>query len=252
MQRSVFIFAVGALLAACANVNARFDAGQRALATGAWQQCIDELERFGADADCPSDSRCGPARVDVAECRLRQGDPAKAFFNLEVARKGEPPGSPLLARIDRLQKEAQDAFATSLKKAPGEGTLTVKFSSKVRDVFRFQGARFFLDLVPLPTDNQPYVPGTTVLPVPPTSVAAGTHQLEVTALYAGHGEGKYSYLKGYKFTARSAQEITVAAGAPIEVEVRAYDGDEEQLSDRLRIDFVVRTGASAQPTGPSP
>ena len=229
-------------LAACANVNARFDTGERALSTGAWQQCIDEFERFKDDADCASDPRCKQTRIDVAECRLRNGEPTKAFFELEDARPGAPSGSPLLARIERLQKEAQDALAARMTKAAGEGTLTVSFTSRVHDRMRFHHARFFLDLHPIPTDNQPYVGGMTVLPVPPTSVGAGTHELEVTTVFAGHGIGVYSYLAGYKFTARSSQKVVVAAGKPLDVDVRVDDGDDLSvpMNDSLRMNLVVR------------
>jgi hypothetical protein len=205
VRKRLAILFYTAMLPSCANVNARYDAGQRAVAAGSWQSCVDELERFLEDADCASDARCEPARIDLAECRLRLGEPTRAFFALEDARKRELPGSPLLARIERLQKEAQDKLAASLPKAPGEGTLTVRFSSKVLDVFRFQSARFFLDLRPLPADNQAFVAGTPALPVPPTLVGSGSHELEVMAVFAGHGDGIYSYLSGYKFTARSSQ-----------------------------------------------
>jgi hypothetical protein len=238
-----------AALAACANVNARFDAGQRAFSTGAWQQCISELERFNEDADCARDSRCDPARIDIAECRLHLGAPTQAFFALEDVRKGEPPGSPLLPRIERLQRKAQNMFEASLTRAAGAGTLTVRFTSRVHDRLRFHHARFFLDLRPIPTDNQPYVAGTTVLPVPPTSVAAGTHELEVYTVFAGHGTGVYSYLAGYKFMARSSLKIAVAAGATIDVDVRADDGDDLSvpMSDSIRMHFDVRPPEAAPP-----
>jgi hypothetical protein len=234
-------------LAACANVNARFDAGQRALSTGAWQPCIDELERFTADADCSRDPRCEQSRIDVAECRLRLGDPTKAFFELEDRRSRVPSGAPLLARIERLENEAQGTLASRMTRAAGEGTLTVRFTSRVHEWIRFDHARFFLDLHPLPTDNHPYDGGTTVLPVPPTSVGAGTHELEVYTVYAGNGS-YHGYLAGYRFRARSSQKLVVAAGAPIEVEVRAFDDDPGgPIADSIHLDFVVRTPDAAPP-----
>ncbi len=59
-MKKKWVMAVGLVAAAaCANVNTNthFDAGQRAFSTGAWQLCIDELQRFTQDADCASDSR---------------------------------------------------------------------------------------------------------------------------------------------------------------------------------------------------
>jgi hypothetical protein len=227
--------------AACANVNARFDAGQRALSTGAWQQCIDELQRFTQDADCTSNPHCKQARIDVAECRLKLGEPTWAFFELEAIRP--PSEDPLRARIERLQKEAQAALASRMTSAAGEGTLTVKFMSRVRDWLRFDHARFFLDLHPLPTDNQPYIAGTTVLPVPQVSIAAGTHELEVLTVFVGHGSGQLAYLGGYKFLARASQPFVVAPSAPTEVEVRVDDGDDPSvpIADSIHLNFVVRT-----------
>jgi hypothetical protein len=69
----------------------------------------------------------------------------------------------------------------------------------------------------------------------------------VTTSFTGHGDGEHRYLNGYKFMARSSHKLDVAAGAPIDVEVRVYDGDEDQLADRLHIDFVMRKPDTAAP-----
>ncbi len=162
-------------------------------------------------------------------------------------RPSRPSGDPLLARIERLQKEAQDTFASRMTNAAGEGTLTVRFTSRVHDRIRFQHARFFLDLRPLPTDDRPYVAGTTVLPIPPTSVAAGTHELEVVTVFVGHGTGQLAYLAGYKFWALANKTLVVAPSAPTEVEVRVDDGDDPSvpIADSIRLNFVVRTPEAA-------
>src|SRR5579863_2371534 len=135
---------LGGLLAlfGCANVNARYDAGQQALSSGAWQRATEELNRFSDDADCGTDPRCKQVRVDLAECRLRLGDPTAAFFALEAERQAVPSGTQLYARLERLQREAQDTLATRLPKATGEGTLSVTFTSKVHDRVVFRQAQF--------------------------------------------------------------------------------------------------------------
>jgi hypothetical protein len=240
-------------LGGCASVNARYDEAQRALSTGAWQQALDELTRFQEAANCPNDPRCESVGIDIAECRLRLGEPTTAFFALESARQSSPPADPIHARIELLEKEAQADLSASLTKTAGVGTLTVRFAVSVHERLRFNEARFFLDLHSLPTGDQPYVAGTTMLPVSATPVAAGTHELAVTTVLNGYGTGSYSYLTGYKFMARSHQKFEVKAGKPIEVDVRLYDTVEPgaPISDSLHIAFDVRepdaTASSAKP-----
>jgi hypothetical protein len=233
-----------AALAACANVNGRFDAGQRALAAGSWQQCISELERFEEDADCASDARCKQVRVDVAECRLRRGDPTNAFFELEW--EAATPGS-LQGRIERLKKEAQDAIASRQARATGEGTLSVRFTNQVRDRLALDRVRFLLDLQPLPTDERPYAAGAAVLAVPPTVLAAGKHELEVEAVYTGrYHDGLYSYLAAYKFETHSSQELALASGTSTEVAVRVEDDESAgPIIDALHVHFEPPVSVAA-------
>ena len=85
LAKAMVVLIGAAALVSCASADAHLHAGQHALAAGAWQQCIDELERFLEDADCESHG-CLSARMDIAECRLRLGEPTRAFFALEDAR----------------------------------------------------------------------------------------------------------------------------------------------------------------------
>jgi hypothetical protein len=230
-------------LVSCANTNARYDEAQRAFSAGAWQRAIEGLESFLKEADCAAttnDARCEEANVAIAECQLRLGDPTKAFFALESSRQREQGGGPRLARIERLQKEAQDTLAARLSRSPGEGSLSVRLRSQTRDHLRFHQARIFLDLHPLPTDRTPYVGGTTALIVPPTPVSQGSHELEVLVAFRGNGSGNLEYLNGYKFWTRSAQALVVGPTAPVEVEVLAHDVPGAPIVDSLRLDFVVR------------
>lgn len=232
--------------ARCANPNARYDEAERALSAGAWQQAIDRFKLFLADADCGTESeaaRCKEARVVIAECGLRLGNPTEAYFALEAARRLKPQGGPLDARIDRLEQEAQDTLAAGFSRSPGDGKLSVWFTREVHDRFRLREVRFLLDLHPIPTGSLPsYVAGTTMLMVPPTSVPAGRHEIEVVADFAGHGWGSYAYLHLYTFSSGSSRAIVIAPSAETQVDVRAYDDPDAAMIDALHADFIVRSG----------
>jgi hypothetical protein len=96
-------------LTACANVNARYDGGQRAFSTGAWQQAIDELERFMPDADRASDSRCAQVRVDIAECQLRLGQATKSSQEMTLT-----PGTSIAVEVRVLDKDSAGPIAEDL------------------------------------------------------------------------------------------------------------------------------------------
>jgi hypothetical protein len=82
-------------------------------------------------------------------------------------------------------------------------------------------------------------------------IAPGTHTLSVLMIYRGNGYGVFSYLRGYKFTARSSHSFVVSEGKHTEVIVKGYErgGITTPLEKRPAIDFdvkVVFEGGPAQ------
>ena len=55
------------------------------------------------------------------------------------------------------------------------------------------------------------------------AIVPGNHTLSVELIYQGNGYGVFSYLKGYKFTARSSHTFTVAEGKQLQLKVVGFE-----------------------------
>lgn len=96
------------------------------------------------------------------------------------------------------------------------------------------------------------IPGVT-LPVclGRRSVAAGTHHLTLELTYAGHGEGVFSYLNEYRFSARSELDVEVPEDASgVAVVSTGYEngGVATPIEERPSIDWRVEI-VHGEPTG---
>jgi hypothetical protein len=72
------------------------------------------------------------------------------------------------------------------------------------------------------------------------SIAPGNHTLSVQMVYQGNGYGVFSYLKGYKFTAKSSRTFTAAEGKQLQLKVVGYEKGNPVTTDpkdRPAVDF---------------
>jgi hypothetical protein len=89
------------------------------------------------------------------------------------------------------------------------------------------------------------------------AIQPGSHTLTVVLNYQGNGFGVFSYLKGYKFTAKSSQSFVAAESKTTSITVVGYEKGNmtTQLSDKPAVDFRINvTGAgegSATAAGPA-
>jgi hypothetical protein len=234
----------------CASADAQFAEGQRAYTASSWQQATDAFSRFERE-NCPTteaDARCKEAHVNAGEALLRMGEPQKAFFELEAGKRFEPTQGPLTTRLEELQKKAQELVSSRQTRAPGQATLSVRFESRTGERFKFQTARFLLDLKPLPTENTPYVKDTLVRPVPSTPVSAGDHELEIVAVYEGAGHVS----PDYRFTVRDNQAFKLKEGESMEIDVRISDKPGTTPLDALTMTFEGRLTPAPPPPPPAP
>jgi hypothetical protein len=232
----------------CASTDTLLASGRRELAAGQWQAAREDFAGVVNDACTsePKGKQCLEGRVGAAECQIRLGDPKGAYFALEEARQLGPLDASVDADLGRVQTAAQDAFARGGARPGGHASLSVAFVSQADPRLALDFARFFLDLHPIPTDNRPYLPGTTVLPVPPTDVPAGHHELEVLATF--NGVGRYS---GYRFNARSSQPVVLAAGTSTGILVQIRNRPVLAPAETIVVDFAVSDGAVAPEVAPS-
>ena len=72
------------------------------------------------------------------------------------------------------------------------------------------------------------------------AIAPGNHTLSVTFVYQGNGYGLFSYLKGYKFTAKSSHPFTAAEGKQLNLRVIGFEKGNPVTTDpkdRPSVDF---------------
>jgi hypothetical protein len=78
------------------------------------------------------------------------------------------------------------------------------------------------------------------------AIQPGSHTLTAVLLYQGNGFGVFSYLKGYKFTAKSSQSFVAAESKTTSITVVGYEKGNmtTQLSDKPAVEFRINvTGA---------
>jgi hypothetical protein len=80
------------------------------------------------------------------------------------------------------------------------------------------------------------------------AIQPGSHTLTVVLLYQGNGFGVFSYLKGYKFTAKSSQSFVAAESKTTAITVVGYEKGNltTQLSDKPAIDFRINVTGSGE------
>jgi hypothetical protein len=72
------------------------------------------------------------------------------------------------------------------------------------------------------------------------SITPGNHTLSVQMIYQGNGYGVFSYLKGYKFTAKSSRTFTAPEGKQLQMKVVGFEKGNPVTTDpkdRPSVDF---------------
>jgi hypothetical protein len=72
------------------------------------------------------------------------------------------------------------------------------------------------------------------------AITPGNHTLSVQMVYQGNGYGVFSYLKGYKFTAKSSHTFTASEGKQLQLKVVGFEKGNAVTTDpkdRPAVDF---------------
>ncbi len=131
--------------------------------------------------------------------------------------------------------------------ASGEPRVRVVFKSQLSDAFALQQVEYQLDNNPpvtRPYAEDPSVNKGSDVVLQEGVLPAGQHNFSVSMVYAGTGYGVFSYLKGYSFTLKGAQQFTVDANKEVTLRAFAYEkGDATtELKDKpaVRIESAVK------------
>jgi hypothetical protein len=90
-----------------------------------------------------------------------------------------------------------------------------------------------------------------VTPIFDGAIPPGDHTLQVVVSLQGHGYGVFSYLRGYKFEARSSHSFTVRQGKALRIEVIAFEKGSATtpLAERPGVRFVEQSITPSDPDG---
>ncbi len=86
------------------------------------------------------------------------------------------------------------------------------------------------------------------------SITPGNHTLSVQLVFQGNAYGVFSYLKGYKFTARSSHTFTASEGKQLQLKVVGFEKGNSVTTDpkdRPAVDFREAIGDDGKGTSPA-
>lgn len=105
----------------------------------------------------------------------------------------------------------------------------------IRYVYSLDGTEIFSR-----SDDSGKLGGQKEIEVFNGSISPGNHTLSVTMVYQGNGYGLFSYLKGYKFTAKSSHTFSATEGKQLQLKVVGFEKGNPVTTDpkdRPAVDF---------------
>jgi hypothetical protein len=130
----------------------------------------------------------------------------------------------------------------------GASRAYIRHKNEMGSSFRLIKAAYALDGVQIfsKSDDTGRLADETEFEIYNGAIQPGSHTLTVVLNYQGNGFGVFSYLKGYKFTAKSSQSFVAAESKTTSITVVGYEKGNmtTQLSDKPAVDFRINvTGA---------
>ena len=137
----------------------------------------------------------------------------------------------------------------------GASRAVIHHKNEMGSSFRLIKAAFALDGVQIAAKSEGGLADMQEFDVYNGAIQPGSHTLSVVLLYQGNGFGVFSYLKGYKFTAKSSQSFVAAESKTTSITVVGYEKGNltTQLADKPAVDFRINvTGSSEGNAATSP
>ncbi len=130
----------------------------------------------------------------------------------------------------------------------GASRAIIRHKNEMGSSFRLVKAAYALDGVQIysKSDDTGRLAEMTDFDVYNGAIQPGSHTLTVVLQYQGNGFGVFSYLKGYKFTAKSSQSFVAAESKTTAITVVGYEKGNmtTQLADKPAVEFRTNvTGA---------
>ena len=137
----------------------------------------------------------------------------------------------------------------------GASRSLIKHKNEMGTSFRLIKALYLLDGVQIfsKADDTGQLADMTEFDVFNGAIQPGSHTVSVTLVYQGNGFGVFSYLKGFKYTARSSHTFVAGEGKSTELTVVGYEKGNitTNFNDRPGIDFRISVMSAEAGTAPA-
>ncbi len=160
----------------------------------------------------------------------------------------------LEARVDELKDQIRRSHTrlallsdTILSGGAAGSRTEINFHNEMSSAFRLVRALFVLDgaVQYNRQDDSGALADQKDIPIYSGSVTPGDHTLSALLTFQGNGYGVFTYLRGYKFEAKSSHSFTAVEGKTLSVTATAFEsgGVTTPLSDRPKIEWKEKVQA---------
>jgi hypothetical protein len=196
-----------------------------------------------APSGAPAAADGAPAPADGASA----GDSGAYTVKLRTLEKNV---NELKEQIFRTKARLNLLKETVLGGVIGASRAYIKHKNEMGSSFRLVKAAYALDGVQIysKSDDTGRLADMPDFEIYNGAIQPGSHTLTVMLQYQGNGFGVFSYLKGYKFTAKSSQSFVAAESKTTSITVVGYEKGNmtTQLSDKPAVDFRINVTGSGE------
>jgi hypothetical protein len=202
----------------------------------------------GAPAAAPAGApaEAAPAAAPAAGAAADQGAYTVRLRSLEKN------VNELKEQIFRTKARLNLLKETVLGGVIGASRAFITHNNEMGSTFRLVKAAYALDGVQIysKSDESGRLAEMSEFEIYNGAIQPGSHTLTVVLQYQGNGFGVFSYLKGYKFTAKSSQSFVAAESKTTVITVVGYEKGNltTQLADKPAVDFRINVTGSGEGT----
>jgi hypothetical protein len=190
-----------------------------------------------------------PAPADASAAAPAGGGTDSGAYTVRL-RSLEKNVNELKEQIFRTKARLNLLKETVLGGVIGASRAFIRHKNEMGSSFRLVKAAYALDGVQIfsKSDDTGRLAEMTDFDIYNGAIQPGSHTLTVVLLYQGNGFGVFSYLKGYKFTAKSSQSFVAAESKTTSITVVGYEKGNltTQLSDKPAVEFRVNVAGSGE------
>jgi hypothetical protein len=208
-----------------------------------------------AAAGAPAANGAPPAPADAATPGAGSAGADQGAYTVRL-RSLEKNVNELKEQIFRTKARLNLLKETVLGGVIGASRAYIKHKNEMGSSFRLVKAAYALDGVQIysKSDDTGRLAEMSDFEIYNGAIQPGSHTLTVVLQYQGNGFGVFSYLKGYKFTAKSSQSFVAAESKTTSITVVGYEKGNltTQLADKPAVDFRINVTGSGEGTAAAP